>query len=168
MRIKKGRICIPIVMGLLLLLCGCSGAVQKNSPLEETEGKIAIAAMFRQEDGIDLRGSTIRFAFGENSISHPLGDDGECIISDLPRVGDLMLTVFDRQERIQGAMTLSLSEGAVIDAATDDSGIGHIILRGDTDEVALAFVLKNDGSLLCALRLTRPGPPYFDSPQEAG
>ena len=167
MRIKKERICIPIVFGLLLLLCSCSSAAQKSPPPEETENEIAIAASFRQEDGTDLRGSTIRFAFGGNSINYPLGDDGECVISGLPKVGDLMLTVFDRQERIQGAMTLSLSEGAVIDATTDDSGVGHIILRGDTEEVALVFVLKSDGSLLCALRLTRPGPLNFALPQEA-
>lgn len=167
MRIKKERICIPIVIGLLLLLCSCSSAPQKSPLPEETETEIAIATPFRQEDEIDLRGSTICFAFGGNSINYPLGDDGECIISGLLRVGDLVLTVFDRQERIQGAMTLSLSEGAVIDATTDDSGVGHIILRGDTEEVALVFILKSDGSLLCTLRLTRPGPLKFALPQEA-
>ena len=168
MRIKKGRICTLIMMGILLLLCGCPAAVQESSPPEETKDEIAIAASFRQEDGIDLCGSTIRFAFGGNSINYPLGNDGECIIPGLPRVGDLGVTVFDQQERIQGAMTLSLSEGAVIDAATDDSGVGHIILRRDIDEVSLVFVLKNDGSLLCALWLTYPGPLQFDLPQEAG
>ena len=166
MCIKRGRICTLIAAGLLLLLCSRSGALQESPPPEETKNEIAIAASFRQEDGIDLCGSTIRFAFGGNSINYPLGNDGECIIPGLPRVGDLMLTVLDRQERIQGGMTLSLSEGAVIDAATDDGGVGHIILRGDMEEVALAFVLKNDGSLLCALRLTRPDSPYFNLPQE--
>ena len=159
MRIKKGRICTLIMMGILLLLCGCPAAVQESSPPEETKDEIAIAASFRQEDGTDLCGSTVRFAFGENSISRPLGDDGECIISNLPRVGDLMLTVFDQQERIQGAMTLSLSEGVVIDAATDDSGVGHIILRRDIDEVSLVFVLKK--------RWLSPVRPVADIPRPA-
>ena len=167
MRIKKGGIRTPVLMGLLLLLCGCSGAALKDPPPEESKNEIAIEASFRQEDGIDLCGSTVRFAFGERRVDLPLGDDGECTIPGLPRVGDLMLTVLDRQEQIQGTMTLSLSEGAVIDAATDESGVGHVLLREDTEEVALAFVLKNDGSLLCALRLTRPGPLNFDLPQEA-
>ena len=164
MRIKKGGVYTPVVMGLLLLLCACSGAVRGSPPPEETKNEIAIAASFRQEDGIDLHGGTIRFAFDGNSIDYTLEDDGECIISGLPRVGDLMLTVFDRQEQLRGAMTLSLSEGAVIDASTDDSGVGHILLRGDTDKVSLAFILKSDGSLLCALRLTYP---LYFLPQEA-
>ena len=91
MRIKKGRICTLIMMGILLLLCGCPAAVQESPPPEETKDEIAIAASFRQEDGTDLCGSTVRFAFGENSIDHPLWDDGECIIPGLPRVGDLGL-----------------------------------------------------------------------------
>ena len=164
MRIKKGGVYTPVVMGLLLLLCACSGAVQESLSPEETKNEIAIEASFRQEDGIDLHGGTIRFAFDGNSIDYTLEDDGECIISGLPRVGDLMLTVFDRQDQLRGAMTLSLSEGAVIDASTDDSGVGHILLRGDTDKVSLAFILKSDGSLLCDLQLTYP---LYFLPQEA-
>lgn len=155
MRIKN---ILMIVMGSLLLLCCCLGAVRESPPSEESKNEIAITASLNQEDGTDLCGGSVRFAFGEDSIEHPLGDDGEFTVFGLPRVGDLKLTVFDRQERMQGAMILSLSQGAVIDATTDDSGVGHILLRGDTDEVALAFLLKSDGSLLCTLRLTRPGP----------
>lgn len=166
MRTKQKKICAFLMAGLLLL-CSCAGIAQEPPPSEGAENEIAIAASFSQEDGIALEGSTIRLAFGKNSIDHPLGDDGEMVVSGLPRVGDLILTVFDRQEQMQGTMTLSFSKGAVIDATTDDSGVGHITLREDMDKVALIFILKDDGSLLCALRLMRPGPMHFDLPQEA-
>ena len=166
MRIKKGKIRNHIVIGLLLLLlCGCFGTAGEIPPLE-TESEIAIAASFTEEDGSALCGGSVRFVFDENSIEHTLGDDGIFTVSGLPRVGDLKLTVLDQQERTQGSMKLSFSEGAVIDATTDDSGIGHISLRRDTNDVALVFILKNDGSLLCALRLTSTGPPHYDELRE--
>lgn len=89
-------------------------------------------------------------------MEHLLNDNGELEISGLPRAGDLMLTVLDQRNQTQGAISLSFSEGAVIDATTDKNGIGHISLRNDTDEVALLFVLQSDGSLLCSLRLMQP------------
>ena len=162
MRIKSALIAI----GVLLLLCGCSDVVEETPLFRETENEIAIAASFSKEDGNALCGGTVRFTFGESCVELPLGEDGECVVSGLPRDGDLALTIFDQQERIQGAMTLSLSEGAVIDATTDSGGVGHITLRKDMDEVTLAFVLKKDGSLQCVLRLTRPDPPHLDLPQE--
>ena len=165
MRTLDKRICMLFMAGMLLLLCVCVGTTPKR-PAGISESKVAIAASFSQEDGIALCGSTVRFSFGESCTDHSLDDNGELKISGLPKAGDLLLTILDQQEQIQGGMTLSLSEGAVIDASTDDRGIGHISLRGDTDEITLIFVLKNDGSLLCSLQLMQPAPPSFDIAQE--
>lgn len=165
MRMLNKGICVLFMAGMLLLLCGCVGTTQERSA-DTSENKVAIAASFSQEDGIALCGSTVRFSFGENCTDHFLDDNGELRISGLPRAGDLLLTILDQQEQVQGGMTLSLSEGAVIDATTDERGIGHVTLRGDTEEVTLIFVLKNDGSLLCSLRLIQPASHSFDSLQE--
>lgn len=76
---------------------------------------------------------------------------------DLPRNGSFMLALLDRQEQTQGTMRLSFSEGAVIDATTGKDGIGYVMVSRDTDEVALYFVLTDDGELQCTLWLSRPG-----------
>ena len=137
---------------MLLILCGCAASPQGNPPPGVAAKKeVTTAASFSQEDGTVLYGGTARLLFGESYVDYPLDDGGELNISGLPRVGDLMLTVFDQQEQVQGAITLS--EGSVIDASTDGSGVGHITLKKDTDEIALLFIQKDDGCLLCALRL---------------
>ena len=75
---------------------------------------------------------------------------------DLPRNGSFMLVLLDRHEQTQGTMRLSFSEGAVIDATTGKDGIGYVMVSRDTDEVALYFVLTDDGELQCTLWLSRP------------
>jgi len=133
-----------------LIFYGCSNGTDDMRPSAD---EVALSASFQQEDGTGLCGSTVRFSFGGKLEDYFLDDNGEVSVSGLPRSGELSLAVLDRQEQVQGGMMLSLSEGAVIDATTDDGGVGHITLRKDTDEVKLLFVLKDDGSLLCSLRL---------------
>ena len=164
MRVMNKRISALLMAGMLLL-CGCTGAA-REIPAGVSENEVAIAASFSQEDGIALCGSTVRCSFGESSTDHSLDHNGELRVSGLPRVGELLLTVLDQQEHVQGDMTLSFSEGAVIDATTDERGIGHVTLRGDTDEVALLFILKDDGSLRCSLRLIQSDPYSVDLSQE--
>lgn len=149
---------IPALLAVIVSLafCGCSGESGEAAVSGE---EVAIAASFRQEGGGALHGDTVRFSYGENSAERPLDEDGKTKITGLPRTGDLKLTVLDRQAKARGAMTLSLSEGAVIDAATDDSGVGHVTLRRDMDEVALVFVLGDDGALRCSLWSTQPDSP---------
>lgn len=154
-----------LIAGGLLLLSGCVGAAQVETA-DVSEDELVITASFTQEDGIALRDSTIRFSFGDSTLERSLDDQGDLNISGLPRVGDLMLTILDPQEQVQGSMTIFLSEGTVIDATTSESGIGYITLRRDTDEVALLFVLRNDGSLLCSLQLTQPDLHSLDLSQE--
>lgn len=86
-------------------------------------------------------------------------------VSGLPRSGKLLLTLFDPQQEVQGAMTLSFDRGAVIDAITSQDGVGHIIVRNDTSEVALIFILTKDGTLQCTLWLERTASSNVDHPQ---
>lgn len=167
MRLTKKAIYAFLVVIVLLVLYGCSGgSAEDTPPTESPASEIAVSASFQQEDGNALCDSTVRFSFGEDFLEQSLDQNGEAKISGLPRSGDWMLTVFDRQEQVQGGMTIFLSEGTVIDAATGEGGIGYITLRGDTNEVALFFVLKNDGSILCSLRLTDPNSHGLDVSQE--
>lgn len=75
MRMLNKRICLLFMAGMLLLLCGCIGTAQER-PADTSENEVAIAASFRQEDGISLCGSTVRFSFGENCTDHFLDDNG--------------------------------------------------------------------------------------------
>lgn len=161
----RKRIFVFLIVGGLLFLSGCTGAAPQEDA-DTSENEITIAASFRQENGIALCDSTVRLSFGESTLEHSLDDNGELRLSGLPRIGDWMLTVLDPQEQVQGGMTIFLSEGAIIDATTSESGIGYITLRGDTDEVALFFLLRNDGSLICSLQLTQPDSPGSDLSQE--
>lgn len=167
MRLIKKMIGILIVVPLLLLLYGCSGGSAENiPPVEAPADEITVSASFQQEDGGALSGNTVRLSFGESTLEGSLDEYGALKLSGLPRMGDWMLTVLDLQEQVQGGMTISLSEGTIIDATTSESGIGYITLRGDTDEVALFFVLRNDGSLICSLQLTQPDLHGLDFSQE--
>lgn len=142
--------------GALLVLSICvrmSGGVPPDT--ESLESGVSMEASFRREDGEALRESTVRVATETGSADYPLDGSGALEVSGLPRSGTLTLTVLDRQDRIRGATNLTFSEGSVIDASTDSGGDGHITLKQDTREIALAFLLQEDGTILCALRLER-------------
>lgn len=53
-----------------------------------------------------------------------------------------------------GRTEVHVSTGAVIDASTDQEGVGYVILRSDTKEVNLIFTLREGGFLQCSLLLT--------------
>lgn len=156
MKVKK--IGTFAALGLLLALCGCIGS-ENSTDGEAGRNELSVAASFHCEDGTSLRGGNVRLVYGEVSTEHPLDDAGQTSIAGLPRAGELLLTVLDRQEQRQGTMTLAFSEGAVIDAVTDENGVGHITARQDTNEIALLFILRDDGSLLCTLRLSQSAAP---------
>lgn len=169
MRIGQEGLLTLLAAGLLLTMCGCAGTVEEK-PASINTGKngVAITALFQQEDGTALCGSTIRLSMGENSIDHALDYSGELKVSGLPRDSIFTLSVLDRQEQAQGIMPLVFSQGAVIDAATDENGTGRITLKEDTEEIALTFILKSDGSLQCTLRLAQLALPGADQLREAG
>ena len=136
----------------LLFLGGCSRTVEQTSGSAEASG-LTMRAAFEEEDGTPLSNCTVRFSDGENSADYQADQDGALTISGLPTGGELTASVLDGREEPQGTVTLSFSRGAVIDAVTGEDGVGHITIRSDTDEVALLFVLQEDGVLTCALWL---------------
>lgn len=142
---------------LLLLLSGCAG--MGTAPREkEDEEELSIAAVFQTESGNALCGSASCFSAGTSGNHYRVDSDGTASIPGLPRNGELRLTLFDQRQEVQGTIMLSFSEGAVIDAMTDEEGVGHITVRNDTSEVALMFVLTENGALRCTLWLARPVP----------
>ena len=144
-------------MLLLLLLLSACADTGILPPEETNDDSISISALFRTEEGNALQGGA-RISSGEGDGDYPLDGNGELTVSDLPRNSELLLTLFDRRQRAQGAMPLSFSEGSVIDATTGKDGVGHITMRSDTDQVALLFVLAEDGSLRCSLWFAEPEP----------
>ena len=117
------------------------------------EDGVSVEASFRQEDGEALGESTIRVSTESDSADYPLDGNGTLAVSGLPRSGTLTLTGLHQQDRIRGTTDLIFSVGAVIDASTDSGGDGHITLKADTREIALVFLLQEDGTILCTLRL---------------
>lgn len=161
MRIQKAGIALL----LLLLLSGC--ASMGAAPPEKTEeDELSIAALFQTENGDTLNGSAACFTTEADSEHCQVDSEGVASVSGLPRSGELLLTLFDPQQEVQGAMTLSFDQGAVIDATTGQDGVGHITVRNDTSEVALIFILTEDGTLQCTLWLERTVPPNTDHPQK--
>lgn len=163
------------LLSLLSLLCillfaGCAGTVGESptpsgslspsaqttpppSP-EETEGRtVTLSAQFRREDGTALSRQSVRLSDGENSMDYPLDEEGQLQITGLPKTGAYTVSVLE-DDREAGTMTLNLSVGAVIDAATDADGAGHVTLKEDTDTVFLDFTLDGNGTLSCSLRLS--------------
>lgn len=135
---------------LLLLLLGCIDAAPHEG---EDEDELSIEAVFQTESGDALHGSASCFSTGTSGDNYQVDSDGTASIPGLPRNGELRLTLFDQRQEVQGTIMLSFSEGAVIDAMTDEEGVGHITVRNDTSEVALMFVLTEDGTLRCTLWL---------------
>lgn len=144
----------PLFIILLLLLAGCIDTVtQYAAPPKEAEENITLLAGFSQEDGSPLGGNTVRLSSKAGEMNYPLDEGGEVRITGLPKWGELLLSVFDKQGQAVGAITLFFDQGAVIDAITSGDGAGYITLREETDVVALSFSLLGDGSLHCSLRL---------------
>ena len=150
---------------LLLFSGGCADTVEeKTSPSSSPppassggagEGGLAILASFQREDGSPLTGRSIRLSAGGESAEYPLDDRGELRVSGLPRKMTLEVTVLDGEAGPQGAITISFSEGTVIDASTDTEGAGYVVVKEDTEAVSLLFVLCDDGSIQCDLDLGR-------------
>lgn len=148
MRIQK------LGAALLLILLVTSGCAAQGAFSQEADGgALSISALFQAENGDKLEKGTAQFSAGETSASCPLDGSGAVSVSGLPRSGELLLTLFDRQQEVLGAMELSFGRGAVTDATTGEDGVGHITVRSGTDEVALIFVLSEDGALRCTLWL---------------
>ena len=141
---------------LLVLLCCYIRTVKQDQPAQEDV--LSVTAGFAHEDGTTFSEGIIQLSDGGHILEYPLSDTALAFPA-LPRNGSFMLALLDRQEQTQGTMRLSFSEGAVIDATTGKDGVGYVMVSGDTDEVALYFILTEDGELQCTLWLSHPDLP---------
>lgn len=146
-------------MILLLILCACADTREENPPFAETDGNgVTVTASFQQEDGTALCGSAVQLSREDDSVVCPLDDSGETRFSGVPRDNTFTLSVLNQFKQPQGTILLTFTEGAVIDAVTDQNGNGHVTLRRDTAEISLVFLLKGDGTIQCGLRLEQTEP----------
>lgn len=155
MRFRK-KTAAAIFTILLVLLCCYIRTVKQDQPAQEAD--LSVTAGFAHEDGTMLSDGIIQLSNGGYILEYPLRDTA-LAFPNLPRNGSFMLALLDRQEQTQGTMRLSFSEGAVIDATTGKDGVGYVMVNGDTDEVALYFILTDDGELQCTLWLSHPDLP---------
>lgn len=142
-----------LLVALLLILCGCADTVKETPSAGEKEDGITLYCTFATEDGTALSNGTVRFSTDKDHIDYTLDQKGAITISGLPRETSLTVSVLDAQGKEQSTMGLTLSQGSVIDVATDQEGNSHVCLREDTEEVSLTFTLHDDSALDCALYL---------------
>lgn len=150
---RKNKIVHIMFLFLLLFSGSCSRTVEQTADSTEASG-LTMKAAFEKENGTPLSNCTVRFSDGKNSADYQADQNGTLTLSGLPSEGTLTVAVLNGQEEAQGNMTLTFYKGSVIDANTSTDGMGHITVRSDTDEVALLFVLAEDGGLTCTLWLT--------------
>lgn len=158
MAYRKKYVFLTLFIILLLFFAAYISTVE-DEPAGDAEDGLTLMAGFSGEDGTALGGSTVRLSSGGSGTDYPLDGSGNLQATGLPRSGELLLTVLDAQGQAVGTMTLSISEGAVIDATTGADGVGHITLRRDTDRIAVSFSLLEDGSLQCSLWLAQSDGP---------
>ena len=163
----KKHIFVPLFIILLLFFTACADTVGDNTRSQEREeDDLTLVAGFSSEDGNPVVGNTVRLSSGGSGTDYALDGDGKLQAAYLPRNGELLLTLFDRQQKVQGAMTLVFDQGAVIDATTGEDGVGHITVRTDADEVALLFDVTESGTLTCTLWLNQAEAPGTDQPRK--
>lgn len=151
---RKKYVWLSLFIILLLFFTACADTVGDNSRSpEREEDDLTLVAGFYRKDGNPVDGNTVRLSSGGSGTDYALDADGKLLAADLPRSGELLLTLFDQQQEVQGAMTLVFDQGAVIDATTGKDGVGHITVRTDTDKVALLFSIEENGELTCSLWL---------------
>lgn len=155
MRFRKKTAAAMFTILLVLLCCYIRTVKQDQPALEDV---LSVTAGFAHEDGTMLSDGIIQLSNGGHILEYPLRDT-TLAFPNLPRNGSFMLALLDRQEQTQGTMRLSFSEGAVIDATTGKDGVGYVMVSGDTDELALYFILTDDGELQCTLWLSHPDLP---------
>lgn len=164
MKCSKKMICGLLFTTCFLLLCACAGTVEKHSKSSQNAETAAnreklgvtVMASFYREGGGNLSGVQVCVSIGEDSATYPLNGDEELRLPGFPREGEAELSLLDEGEQRLGGMGLRFTTGAVVDASTDGDGVGHIMLKESTEELALAFTLAEDGSVCCSLRLTQP------------
>ena len=163
---------IAAVLSCTLLFAGCAGTVehdqgsgQSSSSASEFEGAasgsaevsegMALNAHFQREDGVLPEGIVVRVSVGGDSADYPLDENGDLRVSGLPKSGEITLTLLDQEGKKLAAIVLQVSIGQVIDASTDENGIGHVTLKESTQEAALDFTWKEEEGLVCSLRLSQ-------------
>lgn len=146
----KKHIYVPLFIILLLFFTACGPTVESGT---DAENDLTLVASFSREDGNPVDGDTVRLSSGGSGTDYALDGDGKLQAADLPRNGELLLTLLGPQQEVQGAMTLVFDQGAVMDATTGEDGVGHITVRTDTDKVALLFSIEENGELTCSLWL---------------
>ncbi len=158
---RKKVVCGALFTACFLILCACADIVKEDSASAgETSAapeaaEVVVNAQFQREDGGELSQTYIQILTGEYDRICALDENEQARLSGLPREGEATLTLLDAGQQPLGSMTLYFTTGAVVDASTDADGDGHIVLKEETRELALTFILYEDRSMVCVLRLSQ-------------
>ena len=123
-------------------------------PEDETAATLTMTASFQDEAGASLADTTIRFTAGDNEAEYLTAEDGTLTVASLPAQGTVEVTVLDLDGEVSGTAALEISEGSVTDVTDGEDGTAAVTLLSGTDQIALNFVLMDDGTLTCALDLS--------------
>lgn len=168
-------ITLGLGMALLLTMAACSSEQEPeetaspspdptNTPVQEEvtespadtaepEATLTMTASFQDEAGAALADTTIRFTAGDTEAEYLTAEDGTLTVASLPAQGTLEVAVLDLDGETTGTAALEFSQGSVTDVTEGEDGTAAVTLLSGTDEIALNFVLMDDGTLTCALDL---------------
>ena len=123
-------------------------------PEDETAATLTMTASFQDEAEAALADTTIRFTAGDTEAECLTAKDGTLTVASLPAQGAVEVAVLDMDGEVTGTATLEFSEGSVTDVTEQEDGTAAVTLLSGTDQIALNFVLMDDGTLTCALDLS--------------
>ena len=131
-----------------------SQETQNEPSCNQAEDSVVLCAAFQRKDGTALSRGSASISDGQKSQSYLLDDRGELRAAGLPREGELLFCLYNEEGAELGKTTVNFSTGILVDASTDERGVGYVTLKQAQEEISLVFTLGADGMLTCALRLS--------------
>lgn len=121
---------------------------------DETAASLAMTASFQDEAGAALADAAIRFTVGDTEAEYLTDENGTLTVAGLPAEGTVEVVVLDLDGAETASALLELSEGSVTDVTEQGDGTIAVTLLSGTEEIAVSFVQRDDGTLSCALKLS--------------
>ena len=151
--VRKSCILFSTLTLFILILAVYSVSFNKTPVKLQYENDLTLTARFERPDRTALSGMNVAVRFAQEEHTARLSEDGEATFFNIPKEGELALSLSDCDHREVNRITLQITLAAVTDASTDANGIGHVSVKRDAKQMTLLFVLNEENHLQCSLYL---------------